>query len=78
MDPRDAFAKLAREIEDLPPEVQYDRLIRFFAAIAKDISDQDIEMLRRHFEREGNDVSAQLAEVLEGQLALRRLGRNAK
>jgi hypothetical protein len=57
----------------LPLTVQYDRLLRFFAETAKDISTPDLEILRHHFDAQGTEVGKQLAEVIEGRLALRKL-----
>jgi hypothetical protein len=66
MDPRDALAQLWQQIESLPPELQYDRLIRFFAEVAKDVTAADLEILRHHFRHAGDGRREATGEVDRG------------
>ncbi len=58
------------------PEVQLELMLAFLTKEARNFSDRDLNFLVQHFEAIGTHEGATLAEVLDGELALRKIGRS--
>jgi hypothetical protein len=63
-----------RQIQSHPDEVQLELVLLFFAKEAAALDSLTLELLQRYFEARSDHVDSQLAQVIEGHLALRKLG----